>query len=79
MSSVLIFVVPTAKISFLPSAVIATIASEGTETSILAPLEVNPGHMMLAPAMINLIAPRSTCNLGNMLGSNVDWGQLRQV
>jgi hypothetical protein len=35
--------------------------------------------MMLAPAMINLIAPRSTCNLGNMLGSNVDWGQLRQV
>lgn len=72
-SSVDIFVVPTAKISFLPSAVMATTASAGTETSMRAPFEVNPGHMMLAPAMTNLMAPRSTCSLGNMLGSIIDY------
>ena len=37
--------------------------------AILAPDDVNPGHMMLAPLSINLIAPLSTCTCGNINGS----------
>ena len=36
---------------------------------ILAPGEVNPGHMMLAPLKTNLMAPLSTCWYGSMKGS----------
>ena len=39
-----------------------TMVSSGRETSIRAPGEVSPGHMMLAPLKINLMAPLSTCN-----------------
>ena len=43
--------------------------SSGKLVSILAPFDVNPGHIMFAPLRINLIAPLSTCNHGNMNGS----------
>lgn len=33
---------------------------------ILAPGEVNPGHMILAPLSTNRIAPLSTCCQGKM-------------
>jgi hypothetical protein len=46
-----------------------TITFSGRSVSILAPAEVNPGAMMLAPLRMNLMAPLSTCNHGNMLGS----------
>lgn len=35
----------------------------------LAPGEVSPGHMMLAPLKTNLMAPLSTCWWGRMKGS----------
>ena len=41
----------------------------GNDTSILAPGEVSPGHMMFAPLKMNLIAPLSTCSLGSIIGS----------
>ena len=41
----------------------------GKETSILAPGEVRPGHIMLAPLRMNLIAPLSTCTWGRIMGS----------
>lgn len=37
--------------------------------SILAPGEVKPGHIMLAPLITNLMAPKSTCSLGRKNGS----------
>jgi len=37
--------------------------------SIFAPGEVNPGHIMLAPLITNLMAPKSTCSLGRKNGS----------
>lgn len=37
--------------------------------SILAPGDVKPGHIILAPLITNLIAPRSTCSLGRKNGS----------
>ena len=43
--------------------------SSGRETAILAPGEVRPGHIMLAPLRMNFIAPLSTCTLGRMVGS----------
>ena len=36
-----------------------------------APLEVSPGHIMLAPLKTNLIAPLSTCCLGRKNGSEM--------
>ena len=36
---------------------------------ILAPGDVRPGHMMLAPLRTNFIAPLSTCMWGNIKGS----------
>lgn len=36
---------------------------------ILAPGDVNPGHIILAPLRINLIAPLSACCQGHMKGS----------
>ena len=36
---------------------------------ILAPGDVRPGHIMLAPLRMNRIAPLSTCIFGNMKGS----------
>lgn len=36
---------------------------------IFAPGDVRPGHMMLAPLRINLIAPLSTCMCGIINGS----------
>lgn len=36
---------------------------------ILAPGEVRPGHIMLAPLKMNFIAPLSTCILGSINGS----------
>ena len=59
-SSVLIINFPTASAFSFPSAIIATVEPFGRSTSILAPLDVNPGHMILAPDKTNLIAPRST-------------------
>lgn len=35
----------------------------------LAPGDVSPGHMMLAPLKTNLIAPLSTCWCGRIKGS----------
>ena len=37
---------------------------------ILAPGEVRPGHMILAPDKTNFIAPLSTCSHGRRKGSN---------
>lgn len=37
--------------------------------SIFAPGEVKPGHIMLAPLITNLMAPKSTCSLGRKNGS----------
>lgn len=34
----------------------------------MAPGDVSPGHMMLAPLSTNLIAPLSTCSIGRMNG-----------
>ena len=39
-----------------------TMVFSGTGVSILAPGEVSPGHMMLAPLRMNLMAPLSTCS-----------------
>ena len=36
--------------------------SSGMGVSILAPADVSPGHIMLAPPSINLMAPLSTCS-----------------
>lgn len=69
MSSVLILSQPIANAFSFPSAIIATMDSSGKSTSMRAPLEVKPGHMMLAPDKTNLMAPRSTCNLGRRSGS----------
>lgn len=68
-SSVLILSKPIANAFSLPSAIIATMESAGKSISIRAPLDVKPGHIMLAPDNTNLIAPRSTCNLGSISGS----------
>lgn len=67
-SSVDILVIPTATACSLPSAITATTLS-GSSLVILAPGEVSPGHMMLAPLNTNLMAPLSTCMRGNMKGT----------
>ncbi len=41
----------------------------GRAVSILAPEEVSPGHMILAPLNTNLIAPLSTCTRCKMCGT----------
>ena len=46
-----------------------TTVFSGTGVSIRAPGEVRPGHMMLAPLRINLMAPLSTCSWGRRVGS----------
>jgi hypothetical protein len=69
MSSVLILSKPIAKAFSFPSAMIATTDSFGKSDSILAPFDVNPGHMILAPESTNLIAPRSTWIFGKREGS----------
>ena len=55
-----------------------TILSSGSSASILAPGEVSPGHMILAPLRMNLMAPLSTCTWGRRNGSARGSGQ-RQV
>lgn len=59
---------PTATACSLPSAIMATTVSFGTQQS-LAPGEVSPGHIMWDPFKTCLIAPRSTCNCGRRNGS----------
>jgi len=39
---------------------------------ILAPGDVSPGHITLAPLSTNLIAPLSTCMCGNIKGSETN-------
>ena len=39
---------------------------------ILAPGDVSPGHMMLAPLSTNRIAPLSTCMWGKMNGTEIE-------
>ncbi len=46
-----------------------TITSGSNGVSILAPDDVKPGHIILAPLKMNRIAPLSTCTCGNMNGS----------
>lgn len=50
---------------------------------IFAPGDVRPGHMMLAPLRINLIAPLSTCMCGiingSMLKSNAEVLQSKRI
>lgn len=48
--------------------ILTTIVFCGTG-SIFAPGEVKPGHIMLAPLITNLMAPKSTCSLGRKNGS----------
>lgn len=60
-------VVPIATALSFPSAMIATDAPFSTVVK-QAPGEVKPGHIMLAPLKINLIAPLSTCNMGRKYG-----------
>ena len=43
----------------------------GSGVSILAPGDVSPGHMMLAPLKMNRMAPLSTCTLGSRSGSMI--------
>lgn len=71
MSCVLILSKPIARAFSFPSAMIAATAPAGKSSSIRAPLDVKPGHIMLAPDKTNLMAPRSTCNLGSISGSSV--------
>lgn len=56
------------KINFLVDDILTTIVSFGTSV-IIAPGEVKPGHMILAPLRTNLIAPLSTCCIGRKNGS----------
>ena len=69
-SSVDIDVMPTAIACCLPSAITATIEPLSTRV-ILAPGDVRPGHMILAPLRTNLIAPLSTCICGAINGSEI--------
>lgn len=79
MSSVLILSQPIAKAFSFPSAMIATIVSAGKSTSILAPLDVKPGHMIFAPDKTNLMAPRSTWIFGSKSGSKkIPWPESNQ-
>jgi len=48
---------------------LTTGASEGTSSSNAPPADVSPGHMTLAPAKTNLMAPLSTQNFFMMPGS----------
>ena len=50
-----------------------TTVSTGRGVSILAPGDVRPGHITLAPLRMNLIAPLSTCTLGSRSGSTKLW------
>ena len=45
--------------------------SAGRSMSMRAPGDVRPGAIMLAPLRMNLIAPLSTCSLGNKFGSAI--------
>ena len=67
-SSVDITNFPTAKACSFPSAMmVATLPL--SKLDILAPGEVSPGHIMLAPLKTNRMAPLSTCMCGNIKGS----------
>lgn len=67
-----IFSTPTERAFCLPSAITVTTASIGKSGVMIAPFDVRPGHMMLAPLRTNVIAPLSTCIRGQMNGSNID-------
>lgn len=60
---------PTESACCLPSAITVTIELAIKSGLIMAPLEVNPGHIMLAPDKTKVIAPLSTCIKGQINGS----------
>ena len=53
MSSVLMVVSPTASACSLPSAYIATTAPSSASSSMVAPADVSPGHIISAPLKTN--------------------------
>lgn len=61
---------PTAKACCLPSTTTVTIVPGSKFGVIIAPLEVKPGAIMLAPASTACIAPASTCINGQIKGSD---------
>src|SRR4051812_19462110 len=69
MSLVDILVKPIARACSLPSANTPTMVLAGKLSSILAPLLVNPGHIIFAPDKILFTAPSSTCTFGKASGS----------
>lgn len=60
---------PTESAFCLPSATTVTTELAGRLGVMMAPFEVSPGHMMLAPERTNVMAPLSTCISGQMNGS----------
>lgn len=60
---------PTARACCFPSATIVTTDDGGTLGVMMAPLDVKPGHIMLAPESTNVMAPLSTCMRVHMKGS----------
>ena len=60
---------PTPSACSFPSATIVTTWPTFRSGVIWAPLDVKPGHMTLAPASTNVIAPLSTCMRGHRKGS----------
>ncbi|KAH9501806.1 hypothetical protein DERF_012619 [Dermatophagoides farinae] len=70
-SSTDIFNLPTANACCLRSAITVTIVSAGNPSVIMAPFDVNPGHIIFAPDKTNVMAPSSTCINGHMNGSRL--------
>lgn len=63
---------PTESACCFPSATTVTTAFAGKAGVIMAPFEVSPGHIILAPERTKVIAPLSTCINGQMKGS-IKW------
>ena len=68
-SSGVIFNWPTASACCFPSAITVTTCPADSPGVIFAPFDVNPGHIMFAPARTKVMAPLSTCISGQMKGS----------
>lgn len=60
---------PTESAFCFPSAITVTTLSRGRSGVMIAPLDVSPGHITLAPLNTNVMAPLSTCIKGQMNGS----------
>lgn len=59
-----------------PSATTVTISLALSPGVMMAPFDVKPGHIILAPDKTNVIAPLSTCISGHINGSILGIKQL---